>query len=203
MAGFSILEAMIGVAILTVSVGSLIALSTRQWASSKDVDVLDRLENAVARDLGWLKSYAKHWRLANGPYDLSCTQAGFASGCDERVFSSTTTDYQPDEARCATATGLAQDFVNAAATTTVTPSRPFAIPSVPSDGSSASQIKGDPLAVNDLPSGTALYRTIRISTAAAEKNIVYLSYSFEGTGADAYRFVREVAVKPEAAAWCP
>lgn len=202
-AGFTIVEAMIGVVILTVSLGSLAVLSARQWSSSGNIDVQDRLENAVARDHGWLKTYAKQWRLGSGPYDVSCTQAGFAADCDTRVVTNTITDYQPDETRCATATGLAQDFLNAARTVTITPARPFAIPSVPSDGTSASTIKGDPLPVTGLPTGTALYRTIRISNTPAEKNIVYLSYSFEGTGADAYGFVREVAIRPEASSWCP
>lgn len=204
---FTILEALIGVAILTASIGALAVVTAQQFSRSADVNVLDRLENAVARDVGWLKSYAKTWRLASGPYDLSCTQAGFASGCDVRVFSTTITDYQPDEARCATATGLAQDFINAAASVSITPARPFTIPTVASNGTSAVLIKGDsngnPLNVAGLPSGTGLYRTIRISTALAERNVVYLSYSFEGPGTEAYRFVRDVVLRPEAAAWCP
>ena len=173
--------------ILTVSIGALAAVTARQWSRSSEVDVLDRVENAVASDLGWLKTYAKYWRLASGPYDLSCTQAGFASGCNVRVFSNTTTDYEPDPARCATATGLADDFVTAAGSASITPARPFAVTS----GLTTLNVAG-------LPSGASLTRTI-----STGKNLVFLSYSFTGTNADPYNFVREVAVKPEAAAWCP
>lgn len=208
------MEALIGVLILTASIGTLALVTARQWSRSADVDVLDRVENAVASDLGWLKTYAKYWRLASGPYDLTCTQAGFASGCDVRVFSSSTTDYQPDEARCGTATGLAQDFINAAAAarTTIAPNGPFAIPTFLTDGTTAQTIKGVPPIVNNeglplpvpnLPPGTSLFRTIRISATASEKNMIYLTYSFEGAAAAPYRFVREAAIQPEAAAWCP
>ncbi|MFM7086359.1 MAG: hypothetical protein ACKOXO_05130 [Cyanobium sp.] len=173
--------------ILTASIGALAVVTARQWSRSSEVDVLDRVENAVASDVGWLKTYAKNWRLASGPYNLSCTQAGFAADCDVRVFSNTTTDYAPDEARCATATGLADDFVTAAAGATITPARPYAVAS----GSTTLNVSG-------LPSGTSLTRTITTG-----KNLVFLSYAFTGSNAAAYNFVREVAVKPEAAAWCP
>lgn len=181
------MEALIGVVILTASIGALALVMAQQWRRSTDIDVLDRLENAVASDLGWLKTYAKYWRLASGPYDLTCTQAGFASGCDVRLFSSTNTDYQPDEARCATATGLADDFVTAAGSVTINPARPFAV----SSGTTTLNVAG-------LPSGTSLTRTI-----STGRNLVFLSYSFTGANAASYRFVREVALQPEAAAWCP
>lgn len=185
--GFTILEALIGVVILTASIGALALLSARQWSTSTNVDVLDRVENAVARDLGWLKTYAKYWRLASGPYSPTCAQAGFPSGCGERVFSRTTTDYQPDESRCATATGLADDFVAAANTVVINPARPFAVAS------------GDTtLTVAGLPSGMSLTRTL-----ATGKNLVFVSYSLTGANASSYGFVREVALRPEAASWCP
>lgn len=126
---FTILEALIGVVILTASIGALAVVTAQQWGRSTDVDVLDRVENAVASDLGWLKTYAKYWRLASGPYDLSCVQAGFPAGCTVRNFSAGTTDYQPDEALCATATGLADAFVTAAGSAdsgTITPAPPLA-----------------------------------------------------------------------------
>lgn len=192
--GFTILEALIGVVIITASIGALAALSVRQWSRSTDVDVLDRAENAVAQDLGWLKTYAKYWRLTRGPYDLSCTQAGFASGCTDPVFSHTT-DYLPDAAACATATGLAEAFVTAAGSVATTPARPFAVAS----GSTTLTVAG-------LPGGMTLQRTI--STAkplnSSPDNLVYVSYALLQDGQPSpYQFVREVALRPEAAAWCP
>jgi Tfp pilus assembly protein PilV len=184
--GFTILETLIGVVILTVSIGALAAVTARQWSRSSEVDVLDRVENAVARDLGWLKSYAKYWRMSTGPYNLSAAQTCPGASC-EFVFSNTTTDYQPDGARCATATGLADDFVTAAGSVTITPARPHSIAA----GDTTLNVAG-------LPNGTSLTRTITTG-----KNLVFLSYSFTGTNAAGYNFVREVALKPEAAAWCP
>lgn len=189
--GFTILEALIGVFILTVSIGALALATARQWSNSRDVDVLDRVENAVGSDLGWLKTYASYWRLASGPYSttqLSCTQAGFASGCAERIFSNSITIYQPDETRCATATGLADDFIAAANGVSITPPRPFS-PIVAGTTT---------LNVANLPSGTSLRRTLTTG-----KNLVFLSYSFVGGNAAAYGFRREVSVMPEAASWCP
>jgi hypothetical protein len=184
---FTILEALIGVVILTASIGALAALTARQWMGSTNVDVLDRVENAVARDLGWLKTYAKYWRMSSGPYNLTCTQAGFGNSCTAFVASTTSTEYEPDATRCATATGLADDFVTAAGSVVITPARPFAVAS----GSTTLDVAG-------LPSDTSLTRTITTG-----KNLVFLSYSFTGTNAAPYNFVREVALQPEAAAWCP
>lgn len=185
--GFTILEALIGVVILTVSIGTLAAVTARQWSRSSEVDVLDRVENAVASDLGWLKSYAKYWRMTTGPYNLTAAQTCPGATCDAFVFSNTTTDYQPDAAQCATATGLADAFVTAAGSVTIDPARPHSV----SGGTTTLNVAG-------LPSGTSLTRTI-----STGKNLVFLSYAFTGTNADPYNFVREVAVKPEAAAWCP
>lgn len=185
--GFTILEALIGVVILTASIGALAVLTSRQMTTSTDVDVLDRVENAVARDLGWLKTYAKYWRMSSGPYNLTCTQAGFGANCSAFVTSSVSTEYSPDEARCATATGLADDFITDAGSVTITPARPFALAS----GSITLNVAG-------LPSGASLTRTITTG-----KNLVFLSYSFSGGSASNYKFRREVAVLPEASAWCP
>lgn len=52
---FTVLEALIGVVILTASIGALAVVTAQQWSRSTDVDVLDRVENAVARDLGWVQ----------------------------------------------------------------------------------------------------------------------------------------------------
>ena len=193
---------MIGVAILTVSIGTLAVLTARQWSSSADVDVLDRVENAVARDLGWLKTYAKYWRMTSGPYPLTCEQAGFGSGCTAFVTSKLATTYEPDPDLCTETTGLAEGFVEAASTVSLTPARPFAInpdnltqtllTSNPSPQAGQGQYE------RSLPSGTSLVRTITPGT-----NIVSLSYSLQGANAAPYRFVREAAVMLEASAWCP
>jgi hypothetical protein len=196
---FTILEALIGVVILTASIGALAVVTAQQFGRSSDVDVLDRVENAVARDLGWLKTYAKYWRLASGPYDLSCVPAGFPAGCTVRNFSSGTTDYQPDEALCATATGLADAFVTAAGSAnseTIIPARPF---SPVTSGATALSVAG-------LPAGMTLQRTITTTRPqnTSPNNLVYVSYALLQNGQpSSYNFVREVALRPEAAAWCP
>ncbi len=187
-AGFTILEALIGVVILTASIGALAALSARQWSRSVDVDVLDRVENAVAADLGWLKSYAQFWRMTSGPYNLTCTQAGFGSGCTAFITSNVTTAYAPDPSLCSTTTGLAAAFVTAAGTVTITPARPFDVAS----GATTLAVTGG------LPSGMSLTRTITTG-----KNLVFLTYSLSGANAADYSFRREVALRPEASAWCP
>jgi len=175
------------VVILTASIGALAVVTARQWTLSADVDVLDRVENAVASDLGFLKTYAKYWRMTSGPYNLTCTQAGFGAGCSAFVVSNVSTEYAPDESQCATATGLADAFVTAAGSVTITPARPFSVAS----GSTTLSVAG-------LPGGMSLTRTLTTG-----KNLVYLSYSLSGANAASYRFRREVAVRPEASAWCP
>lgn len=184
---FTILEALIGVVILTASIGALAVVTAQQWSRSTDVDVLDRVENAVARDLGWLKTYAKYWRMTTGPYNLTCTQAGFGNSCTAFVPSSVVTEYAPDADLCATNTGLADAFVTAAGSVTINPARPFAVAS----GTST-------LAVAGLPAGMSLTRTLTTGT-----NLVFLSYGLSGANAAAYGFRREVALRPEASAWCP
>ena len=186
-AAFTILEALIGVVILTASIGALAVVTARQWSTSTDVDVLDRVESAVARDLGWLKTYARYWRMTSGPYNLTCTQAGFGNSCTAFVLSQFSTTYEPDEALCATDTGLADDFVTAAASVTLNPARPFTVAS----GATTLNVTG-------LPSGLSLRRTLTTG-----KNLVFLSYSLIGTNAAGYGFVREVALQPEASASCP
>lgn len=181
-------------AILTVSIGTLALLFTRQWSSSRDVDVLQRVENAVAADLGWLKSYAKYWRMTSGPYNLSCSQAGFPTGCEPFAVSSTSSEYLPDENRCATDTGLAADFVTAAASVTITPARPHAVALGDTTLLNSATDSGRP----PLPSGTTLVRNISLG-----KNLIYISYNLNGSNAAAYRFRREMALMPEAASWCP
>lgn len=191
--GFTIVESLIAVVILTVSIGILALLFTRQWSSSRDLDVLQRLENAVATDVGWLKSYAKYWRMTRGPFNLTCSQAGFPVGCDPFVISPTTTAYLPDEASCNSATGLAQDFVTAAAAVTISPPRPFTVAVGDTTLLNSASDTGRPL----LPSGTTLVRSISLG-----KNLIYISYRFSGANADPYRFRRELALMPEAASWC-
>ena len=189
-AGFTIVEALIGVVILTASIGVLAALTARQWSSSADVDVLDRVESAVASDLGWLKTYATYWRMTSGPYSITCTQAGFGSGCTAFVSSRFSLEYAPDEARCAT--GLAEDFLTAARSNdsaTLTPARPtFAL----------FETGTRTFNLNNLPAGMSLTRTITTG-----KNLVFLSYSLTGANAASYNFRREAALRPEASGWCP
>jgi hypothetical protein len=184
----------IAVVILTVSLGGLAILAGRQWASSRDVDVRGRIENAVASDLDWLKIYGKYWRMTSGPYNLTCTQAGFGANCTPFILSATSTEYDPDPIRCATATGVAEDFVTAAAAVAITPSRPFAVAVGDTTLLSSTADTGQPA----LPPGTSLIRTITLG-----KNLIYLSYRFSGANAAPYNFVREVSVRPEAATWCP
>ena len=200
--GFTILEALIGVVILTASIGALAVVTARQWSRSVDVNVLDRVENAVASDLGWLKTYAKYWRMTSGPYPLTCEQAGFDSGCTAFVSSKFATVYEPDPALCTEATGLAEDFVEAASTVTLTPARPFAI-----DPENLTQIlltsepnpdPGEGQYDSSLPPGATLVRTITPGT-----NIVKITYSLTGGNAAAYGFLREAALQLEASAWCP
>ena len=177
-----ILEAVIGAMILAITIGGLAILYTRQWALNADTDVLGRVENAVSQDLGWQKTYAKYWMMSSGPYNLTATQTGASA----YVVSTNTIEYEPDSTRCATATGLAGDFVTAASSVTITPARPFPI-----------AVGRTQLAVSGLPSTISLWRTISLG-----KNIVFVSYSLEGDGAASYRFQREVALRPEASAWC-
>lgn len=203
--GFTILEALIGVAILTASIGGLAILTSRQWTTTSDTDVLDRVENEVARDLGWLKSYAKFWRMTSGPYNLSCAQVDLSGSCDSFIVSSTSTEYNPDPngTTCPNPggvpsvanTALASAFVSAANTVTLNPRRPFAVAvgntTLVSGGNADS---GRPR----LPAGTSLVRNITLGT-----KLIYVSYSFTGGNAGSYRFRRVAALHPEAASWCP
>lgn len=205
--GFTILEALIAAVIISASLGALALLSTSQWANSKDVDILNRAENAIARDLGWLKSYAKYWRMTSGPYNFTATQTGASS----YTLSRNTIEYQPDrsdvtpaETRCSTSsTSMAQAFISDASSdaagTAFNPNRPFNL----------STSAATTLTPTGLPAGLSLRRTIAFSktvnsTDISTRNTVYITYTLDdGSGSSAYRLIREVALRPEAADWCP
>lgn len=203
--GFTILEGLIGVVLLTVTIRGLAALTSRQWATSSDADVINRVENEVARDLGWLKAYGKYWRMSSGPYSLSCSQVDLGSSCTTFVVSNTSTEYNPDPnvntcpnpsaSPPVSTTALASPFVSAAASVTLNPARPFAVAvgstTLVSGGSSDS---GRPR----LPDGISLVRDISLGT-----KLIYVSYRLTGTNAAPFRFRREIALMPEAASWCP
>lgn len=200
--GFTILEALIGAAILTVSISGAAIIASQEWASSADLDVMSRIDNAVASDSAWLKTYAKYWRMVSGPYSITCTQAGFPSACRAFVYSATSSEYEPDPDQnlCpnATSTGaptaLANAFVTAAASVTINPARPYTVAIGETILINSATDTGQPR----LPSGTHLARDIRLSG-----NLIYISYSFIGANAATYKFRREVAIRPEAASWCP
>lgn len=217
--GFTILEALIAVVILTASISGLAILSARQSSSSTDVDVLDRVENAVATDLGWLKSYAKYWRMSSGPYDLcpsgfSYTDAnGYTcsaptntprSGASSFTRSTTSIEYEPDPSgntcpnpggtTVVANTALASAFVSDAASSSLRPTDFAAVAVGDTTLLNSATDTGRPR----LPAGTTLLRTISLG-----RNLIFVSYSFNGDNAAPYRFRREAALHPEAAAWCP
>ena len=94
-------------------------------------------------------------------------------------------------------TALASAFLTAAASVSLTPQRPFALAV---GNSTLVENSGGSSAITDrrLPLNTSLVRSITLG-----KNVIYVSYSFTGTNAASYRFLREAAVRPEASAWCP
>ncbi|MFM7311856.1 MAG: hypothetical protein ACKO0M_01600 [Cyanobium sp.] len=197
---------MIALVLVTAALGGLAILITGQTSTSRDVDVLGRVEKGIASDLGWLKSYAKIWRLTSGPYNLTATQTGAST----YTISTNTLEYQPDrtdvtptESRCSTSTtSLAQAFITDASTSTaqtaLTPNRPFALST-----SAATTLTG-----LGLPAGLSLTRTIAFTKTVSGTNVsvpntVYITYTLNNNaGVASYRFVREVALIPEAAAWC-
>lgn len=195
--GFSILEGLISALILAATVGSISLLATRLWTSSRTDNTSTLAENAVASDLGWLKSYAKVWKMDTGPYDLTTTQTLTSSF----TFSLNTLSYSPDKTLCATVSGLAAAFITDARSVTFTPARPYTL------ATGRTQ-----LAVSGLASGLGLWRTLSTTrTGSTARNLVYLSYTLERNGSagtagtidTTYGFQREVAVRIEAEAWCP
>jgi len=190
---FAIVEGLVAVIIIALSIAGLSFLVGRQAGSSSDAAVLARVENIVANDLAWLKSYGKYWRMKSGLYNITCTQAGFSAGCSGPELSSTIS-YDPDAGQCSSATLLAENFVSAAGSVAITPPRPYPISLGASTLLSSANDAGQP----PLPAGTSVIRTI-----TAGKNLIYVSYSFSGDNAAAFRFARQAAVRPEASAWCP
>ena len=191
-AGFSLLESLIAVTLLTSSIATVALLTTREAATRDEVQSLTQIENAVALDLGWLKTYAKYWRMSSGPYSFLDASMTAASSFTQ---SPGTLTYEPpmdddDSSRCLSGTAMASAFLSEAASTgagTIRPSRPFTV--------ATGKVQ---LNSSDLPIGVQLFRTITTGN-----NMVYLSYSLEGTRAARFRYQREVAIRPEAAAWCP
>lgn len=223
--GFTLVELLIAVVIITASIGALALLSARQWSSSKDLNVMDRLENTVALDLGWLKTFGRYWRMSVGPYNLCPTGFNYAtnantctspntplSGATSYTLSTTNIDYEPDPNNntCPNPTSspviaddvLARTFLAAARDSTITPIWQF--PPIGSGTITASSVttvlinSASDTGRPQLPSQTTLERTITFG-----KNLLYITYSFTGSNAAPYGFVRKVAVHPEAAAYCP
>ena len=178
--GMTILEAVVGVLIAATALAILTPALTQQLVVAQDDATIPAVDAVVSRDLAWISNYARWWMARSGPFNVS-TMVTLSSAF---TFASELT-YTPPANRCLGGT-LAAGFLSDAATnSTITPARPYPIPT---DGSTTNLAT-----VN----GVTVQRAISTSG-----NTVALTYSVSGGRAASLGFNRQVALLVYASAWC-
>jgi type II secretory pathway pseudopilin PulG len=171
-AGFSLIELLVSASILIVAT-SVFVWSTRiAFSSSRSGDAIIQVQSLVSRDLQWLRAYAHTWNCI--------------SGCSGDSASS------PLRYAAASCGSLVSSFLSAAAASTDTPPRPFAIPLSPDTSQGLPAINGSTLtrtiSLPSIPSGT---------TGSLPQSLV-VTYTYPGTPA----FTRRATVLIQAGSWC-
>lgn len=183
----TLVELLVALVITGAVVATLVNVSVGQLRTSKRAAALSAVEATISSDLAWLRYYATIWKLQAGPFDLTNSQ----TKTDSYVRASRLA-YAP-EGTCddvdedtSVPIPLASFFLADAATATITPARPQAVPSAA--GSTT-------LTLPSTASGYALNRSI-----AVDENSLTIDYSL--SGADAPSLNRKAVILVEASAWC-
>lgn len=183
--GLTMAELLIAFTIIAAVFTGLANVSIGQMGYAKRSSSVNDVEAAISQDLAWLRSYARIWKLAEGPYALPISQTKTAT----YVQSTTSLKYQPDVEDCDAEANIAAAFLEDAASVVTSPVRPFTVPTAP--GATTLPLSGD---------ASAFVLTRTISTDGAENNRIRVRYNLTGT--DAPPLTRNSSILIEAASWC-
>lgn len=197
--GFSMVEILLGSVIVGIALGALMSVFNRQVTFTTRTAALDAIDAAVATDLTWIKSYAKFYELAAGPYNLTYAQTGgdptgYGLTSASAIQTSSYLDYTPSDDECDAGT-LPQSFITMAASNAVTPlggvDRPNPIPTT----------SGDPQTIA-LPAVASAYTLTRRINFTGLTNRIRVVYSLSGGDAAQLPYPREASILLETSAWC-
>lgn len=182
--GFSLVEIVLAIAIGSLALAGTIAAFDSNLIAGKRAADRNTIEETIARDIGWIRNYAKVWKMQSGPYELSNTQTYTSSPFTTSPYIS----YSPNSGGASCSSGLASSFLSNAETVGgLSPDRPFSLLS--------SEI---PLS-RPIP-GLTLSRTISYANPNSYFTITYGIAG--GTLASELGITRQTAIYIEAAAWC-
>jgi Tfp pilus assembly protein PilV len=187
--GFTMLEVLLSICIITASLALLASLLTNQANNPRKASALNAIETTASADLTWIRNYAKLWRLESGPYS---TTTNTITGADSFTQSSYLS-YQPDPDSCAAET-LPSDFLVAAQAVVITPAKLATIAdSTPVSGAEKQ------ITLPTEAGSTQLWRSI---TFTDQTDHIVVSYYLKNDGLN-LDFKRNTAILIESAAWCP
>lgn len=184
---FSMAEVLIAVVIAGLALSGTIAIFNSQFGSSSDARTRNQLEAIIARDLNWIRTYAKIWRMASGPYNVSTTQTGSSAFTSAPLIT-----YTPTSTDCADLASAFNTNAAGAAGTSLVPTKPYTIPTTLGTSQTLATV-----------SGVSVARTINVSTGVTNNNTLAISYALSGGNAANLGLDRQTAVFLEASSWCP
>ncbi|MFZ0407188.1 MAG: hypothetical protein WAM11_03640 [Cyanobium sp.] len=187
-AGFTILEVLLAAVIAVVSASILFPMFNQSVVLGRQSADRNSIEAATALDLGWIKRYAKFWKMKSGPYPLTNSH----TKTNTNFFVSPVLDYECANSNLTT-TNLSQQFISdavivAGTTDDVIPKLPYAF----------SATANAPIPVANIGPGYTLSRSVDTSNP----NRVYVIYKVTSTSQWPINFVREASVVLESVAWC-
>lgn len=183
--GFSIVEIVLAIVIGSLALAGTISAFSSHLVAGKRASDRTIVEEAIARDTGWIRNYAKIWKMQSGPYNLTNAQ----TYTTDSFASSPYISYSPDSGGSSCSTGLAASFLADAETVTgLTPARPFSLQS-------------SSISLSKTITGVSLSRAISYTNPY---NTITITYSLSGGApASSLGISRQTSVYIEAAAWCP
>lgn len=188
--GFSILEILLSIVIASIAVGATInAFNSILRIGSKSA-TRNSIEEVIGSDLGWIRSYAKAWKLKSGPYNHTT-----AITKTDTYTNSPYLEYDPNAGVSSCSSGLAASFISDASSVNLTPSRPQPIP----EASGSSQSLALPSFLKQ--SGHSVSRTITFDSAP-NSTTIRITYSIAGPFANDLGISRQAEIYLEAASWC-
>ncbi|MEA5415418.1 type II secretion system protein [Synechococcus sp. BA-132 BA5] len=185
--GFSMLELLVSVVITGIVFAGTTALFSSQFGSARNAASRNAIESAIANDLNWIRTYARLWKMATGPYNVTATQTTAGTFTSSPLIS-----YDPGTSNCSS--GLASAFITSAATVALSPARPNDIPTTSGTVQS--------ITIPGSVTGVTLNRSITFSSGA-DANRISVYYALSGTNATSLGISRESSVYIDAYSWCP
>lgn len=214
--GWSIVEVLAALAIVSLVIASTVQASLRSLQIFNQGAAREGIEQTISKDLGWLRAYSKSWHCQVGPYEGCITKAsGIASAVNylpEIYSENVNSDYYKfklwcnnrSQAKTGATTPAKQFITDASLITSGNYQPPNSIPT------SESQEKL--INLSDAPTQSRaykIYRTLKTIPVNLEEetfltgNAVLVNYYTKITDTPYMRIQRTEQLFIEATAWCP